>query len=716
MNRPRRSAFFLLIPGWGQNFIQRIIMNFLFFIGLALSLAFLPSKTWAEERELPLFPENHTAEGEDPFKTALEAYQAGHFARAVSEADQLLLRLSTGPLSETASFLRGDLHLKWAEKEGPSHLHDALAAFKEAQLKYPDSENAIRALWRTGQIYEKLGLYYESIGSFKRILLRHPNSRFNLPARIGIAKTYEGWKKWKEAADAYEQIDLRSLSDEDRLSVLLGHADSLYHQNDFEAAYQKYERGRSLSPSPATPAVLFQHAVSAYRSGRMERAREIFYNLLTLAPTDPLAPVALAKTGDTWRKEGKFDKAGLIYAQVQSSSTPNPSGGLDKLVASIGQLAMQECGAPPPRGHSSPCLAIRDREEIRESLERMEKQATTLLQSSLQSPRLDDFAQETLFEAIEQFRIYGSLPVALDLESRLLDRVPSSYFRLRLVALHRKTIVEEISRLAQEEDDLKIVALFHARSSDFTPPMLTGPTGLQVGISHARLGLHAQAIELFAPITVAPSSHLAEEALFFLGKSLLEKGDYPQAEQKWSAFLKRYPKSRRISSLLVDLGTVFSHQGKHNRAIEVYGDWLRTHPKDPGQERVSLLLAKAYRKKGDFRKEVAVYLKEINRNPENAADLSIPLGDAYYRLREYPKAIQAYQTALKEKPEAPEGDWIQLQIAKSYRALGQKSRGQALFDQLAQNAKDPLVRQLAVEAMATLNLRSIADGNRRKEG
>lgn len=687
-------------------------MNRLCFIVLLFSLSVLPSNARAEDHELPFFPENYAPDGADPFKAILEAYHAGQFSRAISETDRLLQQLAEGPLSETASFLRGDLYLKWAETGQPDHLQDALAAFKEAQLRYPDSENAIRSLWRIGQIYRKLGLYYESIGSFKRILLRHPNSRFALSARIGIAETYQRWKKWKEADNTYEQIDLRSLSKEDQVSVLLGHADSLYHQNNFEAAYRKYERGRALTDPPATPVILFQHAESAYRTGRTARAREIFLDLLTLSPTDPLAPVALAKTGDTWRQEGEFDKASLIYLEVQSSIAPNPSGGLAKLVASIGQLAIQECGAPLPHKHSFDCQAIRDREDIREALGLMEKQATAVLQA----PFLEGVAQETLMEAIEQFRIYGALPAALELESRFLALLPFSYFRLRLAALHRKTISEEVGRLAKEEDDLKIVALFHARSSDFTPPMLTGPTGLQVGISHSRLGLYAQSIDLYAPIAATPSNPLSEEALFLLGKSLLEKRDYPQAEQKFNAFLKRYPKSRRISPLLIDLGTALDQQGKHHRAVEIYNDWLRKYPNHPDEERVSLRLAKAYRLKGDFRKEAAIYLKWINRNPAAAADLSLPLGSAFYRLKEYQKAIQAYQTALKEKTGNPEGDWIQLQIAKSYRALGQKSRGRALFDQLSQNAKDPLVRQMAAEAMATLNLRSIADGNRRKEG
>ncbi|WDT75329.1 MAG: tetratricopeptide repeat protein [Candidatus Manganitrophus sp.] len=683
------------------------------FIILLLNSIVLAPDIRAEDRDLPLFPENHSAEGADPFKMILQAYQEGQFALALSETDRLLQQVPEGPLSETASFLRGDLHLKWAETEGAHHLDDALAAFKEAQLMHPDSENAVRSFWRMGQVHERMGFYYEAIGSFKRILLRHPNSRFAPLARIGIAETYRGWKKWKEAADAYEQIDLRSLSQEDQASVLLGHADSLYQQADFKTAYQKYERGGALSSSserPVSPIVLFQHAESAFRTGHMVQARNLFTNLFNTFPTHSLASIALARTGDTWRREGRFDEAGFIYAQIQSAPAADPNSGLDKLMASIGQLAMQECAAAEQK-RPSHCQE-ENREEIRRALELLENQVKTVLQAA--PP--DGFAQEVLLEGIEQFRMYGSPSVALELQSRFLTLLPSSLFRLRLVAIHRKTIGEEVGRLAKEEDHLKIVALFHALSSNFTPPMLTGPTGLQVGKSHARLGLHTQAIDLYAPISASLSSRFAEEALFLLGKSLLENGDYPQAEHKMNTFLKRYPKSRHLSALLIDLGAALDHQGKHPRAIKIYTEWLLKNPKHADQEKVSLLLAKAFRKKGDYRKEAAIYLKWIDHRPENAAELSFLLGDAYYRLREYQKAIQAYQTALKEKSETPQGDWIQLQIAKSHAALGQKTRGRSLFDQLARNAKDPLVRQMAAEAMATLNLRSAIDGNRRKEG
>ncbi|MBI3803003.1 MAG: tetratricopeptide repeat protein [Nitrospirae bacterium] len=672
---------------------------------------FLQSNVRAEDRELPLFPENYATPEEDPFKKILEEYRGNNFARAAAATDQLLQRLSEGPLSETASFLRGDIQLKWAQTGGTKHLHRAISAFHEAQQRYPDSENAIRGLWRIGQAYEQLGFNYEAIGSFKRILLRHPNSRFAPLAQIGIAQTYRGWKKWTEAAEAYEGIHLDSLSPEDQTLVLVGHADSLFHQNQFEAAYRKYEQGKALSGSRPTPVVLFQHAESAYRTGRTGQARQLFFNLLTLSSRDPLAPVAFVRTADTWRREGVIDKAGLVYTQVLAAPGTNPSGGLDKLIAAIGQITMQACGAPVS---SKPllCQTALDEEGLHQALELVETQARIVLQAS----RLDDFAQETLLEAIEQFRTYGAFTVALDLEEHLMAFPSASHFKLRLTAVYRKTIGEEIGRLAKKGDDLKIVELFHARSADFTPPMLTGPTGLQVGVSHARLGLHAQAIELFSPIAASLSNRSAEEALFLLGKSLLEEDAYDRAEQKLSAFIKRYPRSPRILSVLVDLGGALDRQGKADRAIEIYHKWLLKYPSHPHQERISLLLAKAYQRKGNFREEAAIYQKWMSRNPSKSADLALDLGEAYYHLREYGKAIQLYQTVLKENPETSKEDWIRFQMAKSYHAMGQRDRGSSLFDQLVQNAKDPLMRQMAAEEKASLKQKRGVDGNRRKEG
>lgn len=678
---------------------------------LIFGLIFFSSNVRGEDRALPFFPENYTTEGEDPFKTVLEAYHAGNYARALSENDRLLKQLSEGPLAETASFLRGDIYLKWAETGNRPHLHDALAAFHEAQQKYPQSENAIRGFWRLGEIYRDLGFYYESIGSLKRILLRHRNSRFAPLARIGIGQTYLGWKKWKEAADIYARLDLRALSEEDQASVLLGHADSLYHLNDFETAYRKYEQGRAIEGAPVTTAILFQHAESAYRTGRTSQARELFFNLMTLSSVDPLAPVALARTGDAWRREGVRDKAGLIYTQVLSAPGSNPSAGLDKLIASIGQLAMQECGASLPR-KSGDCQTFKSQEGIGQALALVEKQANMVLEA----PALSEVAHETVLEAIEQFRIYGSFSVALDLGNRLLARVPLSPLQLRLAAVYRKTMADEINRMAKEGDDFNIVAFFHARSSDFTPAMLVGPTGLQIGISHARLNLHSQAIDLYAPIAASVSSPLAEEALFLLGKSLIEKGDDARAQQRLEIFLARYPKSAKVPAVLRDLGVVLDRQGKPDRAITTYTDWLRRYPHHPQQREISLLLAKAYRQKGEFRKEVAIYQKWIERDPEKSGDLALSLGNAYYQLREYGKAIQAYQSALKEKSEGPEGDWIRFQMAKSYHRLGQKDRGSSLLDQLSQSARDPLIRQMAVEEVATLKLRSVTDGSRRKQG
>ncbi len=666
---------------------------------------------------------------EDPFEPILQAYHAGEFAEAVSKTSHLLESLSVGPLAETASFLIGDLHLAWAERDGAEHFHQALAAFRNAQRTYPDTENTVRAFLRTGQAYLGLGLYYESIGSFKRVLTKHPHSRFAPSAKMKIAQAYQAWQKWKEADAAYRQIDPSSFSGEEGSWLSFGHAEVLFHLGRYESAYKKYEGAVPRGETGNTPVplrllpILFQYGEVAYRTGRTAKAREIFSRFLKTASQnkmaidqmapDPLVPIALARMGDAWRMEGKDQEAGQVYQQVLSLGASHPNATAARMLASAGQLAMRPCGAHPGQKAFPDCLSEQYREEIRPLLDTIEKEGLTLLHA----PPVSPLHQELILETVERLQAYGAFPTTVALEEAFLPIPLSPPLRLRLTVLSRKTIIKEIDRLSGEKEDLRILSIFHSRSADFIPSMLTGRTGLQVALSHVRVGLHAQAIELLAPIAASPSNRLAETALFHLGRSLLSMGDNPRAEQKLNQFLRRYPKSRHAPEVLADSAIALDRQDRLDQAIARYETWFRRYPENPDRERMAFFLAKAYQRKGDFKKEALVYQTlqtRIKGNSLKSLDLTLAIAEVSLQLGAFAKALPAYQAALKEKGEGEEADWIRFQMAKCYRGLGEKARGRALLDLLAQKAQDPSLRAWAAEEKELLHLLDATHDTRRK--
>ncbi len=678
----------------------------LFLAGFLIASAFGPIVR-AQDHELPVFPKDYADEfvlGEDPFVTAMEAYHANDFAKAIREVEQLLPDLPPGgPSAEAAAFFLGDLHFKLEAKGGKESLRKAVAAFQKAGYAYPKSENAIRGFWRMGQINAKLKLYPEAIGNYNRILRYHPNSQYVGLAHLGIGHALRTQGKWKEAQDAYKKATSHKLSPSDQNTLLVGNADALYHLQSYEEAYKNYHTAAKNRPDywKGEPSILFQHGEMAYQVGRYAEARKALMLFFNIYGNEPLAPVALAMAGDTWRNEKKNREARKVYNIVRTFDKATPGTQAARLLMTIGEIMGSECApASTPKHRSKPCLDAEQNEAQNETdearaLDNIGDEAKTLLKKALPPLTLN----KILLEAAKFHRKHGSYDTALEIENKLLLRLStdSTPFRKRLTSELNDTMSDAINDAAVKQDDIKMVKLFYTYPAAFTPKMLTGSTGMLVAEKLLKVGLYPQSLDLYEPISVSVANPFSESALMQLGKLLIQQGDYDRAREKFMQFLARYSKSKRVPEVKALLAELSDYQGEKEKAILEYQNWLRLYSNYPDYERVSLKLAKLFQNKRDFKNEIDAYLRLIKADSRKYSWLSLRVADGYYRLRDYKKAADFYQLVLKTDGIGSQANWAQLQLANCYQALGQNDEGQAIYARLEQDADDLLIKKMASE-------------------
>lgn len=679
-----------------MNTFKRTKIAF-YFAGLLFAV--MAGSAAQADHELPVLPADFTDRDKTALKPALEAYRAEDYVTAHDITKNVLQPQSEGPLAEMTAFLLGDLHLKLAHETDLDHLYQALSAFQEAVNRYPQSENAVRAYWRSGQIYMNLTLYYESIASFQRVLKSHPESRFAPLARLGMAQSYQTWGKWPETALAYEQLKISDLPLIEQAPALFGHADLLYLLNDFETAFRKYTEGAQAAPDHLLgySQKLFQYGESAYRTGRYGRAREIFTLLFNVYPKDRLASVALARVGDAYRQEEKAQGASKMYGYVRTLYPGSLGERMIRLIQVSRELGEKPSCLPPILpGDPEVCdrKPAQDPEKERLALQEILEQSSSLLQDK----DLPAVLIETLFEAAQQLRRKGQFVAAMGIEDGILKQSLPERFRKKVIGAFQDTMAEAVQRFAGNGDDMKIVEMFHSHPPAFTPAMLTGSIGLQVAESHARIGLLSQAVAIYEPIAASPMNPLSETALNLLGKVLFQKGDFVKARQKRTLFLTRYPKSARTPEALADLAETLERQGQMEPTIQKYTEWLRRYPTHPDRRPMALRLARVFEHQADFKEAIKIYLQWLGSEPDGAIELRLRLADAYYRSGQYQRAVPYYEQILKETGPEPENrDWIQFKLAGSYQASGRPDQGRAIFLSLAQEARDELIKQLALE-------------------
>ncbi|HET6466269.1 MAG TPA: tetratricopeptide repeat protein [Nitrospiria bacterium] len=669
---------------------------------IALIIFVVQPETQAGDLAGPVFQFEDNHEGGKTFKPVMDAYYAGNLYLAIEETNHLLKTLHKGKLSETAAFLLGDFHYKLAEKEGSSHLLQALSAYQQAQFRYPQSGNSVRAIWKMGQIYAELQLYYESIASYKRVLKRDPKSPFAPWAQLGIGQTLTRWSKWKAAAQAYEKTITAYDLPEVKTTALFGLADSRYHLKEFDKAYAVYQVTVTTARDRmrADPEALLQYGEAGFRTGRYRDARDIFSILYNVHSSDPRASIALSRVADTWRQEGDTHRAQQIDLYLSHQYPKSPGDQVVRLTEAVRNLsAPEDCVALFPTSPPILCQTrpVRKTDPESPAYQEVRNQIASVIRNDSDLSVLE----LTLYEVTTQLRKNGEFGLALEILDRLHENPETDRNRQETTDALRQTLAEAIAQW-QGRDDFGIVQLFHAHSSVFTPEMLTGKTGLAVADSHARLGLLSQAVDLYEPISIGNSPALAEEALFRLGEALLDQEKNEKAQRKLRDFLSRYPASRRAPDALAGLSEALDRQGRTNLAIQELTDWLHRYPRHPARPEVTLRLADTYRRSGRLHDEVAIYRKWIGSDKKHPAGLYVRLADAYFLLHDYPRAAEFYRRATEQNPVSGDPEWIRFQLAASLRFLGRQDQAHTILNHLAQESQDGLIRELSSQINTNL--------------
>lgn len=190
-------------------------------------------------------------------------------------------------------------------------------------------------------------------------------------------------------------------------------------------------------------------------------------------------------------------------------------------------------------------------------------------------------------------------------------------------------------------------------------------------------------------------------ALNVLARWKYVSGDLDSAVELWHECLALDP---NFNEALYALGVIAIEEDEYEQAIELFERLRLTGTTDL---RVPVLLAEALLKTGRVEESRAVLEEHVRTQPTSAEAL-VTLGQVHLHLREYDKAIEHYQTALRAVPELRTAHYG---LGQAYMRLGEQEKAQQAmqaFEALAEDhlqnesrkAKDFLDRESAIAAAA----------------
>ena len=123
------------------------------------------------------------------------------------------------------------------------------------------------------------------------------------------------------------------------------------------------------------------------------------------------------------------------------------------------------------------------------------------------------------------------------------------------------------------------------------------------------------------------------------------------------------PKDRRLR---YHLGEELLKLGEYQEAVDFYEGLRQRWPKDP---RAAFSLAKAYTYNRAFEDAARSLQEALHLDPKASADI-LEVGDVFYDLKEYSRAISLYQKALAVREDAQ----ARYKLALSYKETGQPEK------------------------------------------
>ncbi len=547
------------------------------------------------------------------------------------------------------------------------YLNDAIAEFKEVvESGAPDEEKAV-ALTFIGIIYDDKGDYKSAIDHYQRAI---KYDRKNPITYRNLALAYRHLKDYEKAGEAISRaVDLDEKNTNNR--VLYGNI--LFDQGKYKEARDQYEG--ALKTNPENPSALYNLAITLIRTGDEVSAMEYLKRASAADKIGEVAHLSHSKLGVLYSQMKDFDSA---EKHLRMAISVNPKDPVDRY--NLGYVYLQR---------KEPEKAI---EEFKKS-EEMAAGDVRLLENLGEAyfnlrdyDRSADAYQKllainrrnvkVLSRIAEIYYEKGELDKAYEFYKKITTMEPASE-NARIAYLNMGNILDDTQQYNEAVDAYK-KALAISPKDDSAYHNL--------GIAYKHAGTPELAIEAWKKASELNPDN--PKPLMALADFYYEKGNYDMAMDEYQRLLRRWP---NIQDGHFNLATIYYKKNMLDYALEEYkrvieinerNDFARkaninlgvltakrSGNSEQGTEQALSYIQKAllmkpddpealfslaviYSKREMYEQAVDTFFQVVKSSRESklVGDAYNNIGKCYYRMKQYKKALQAFNRGVEEDP------------------------------------------------------------------
>ena len=557
-------------------------------------------------------------------KTGIELCEKKMFQRCFEEVGDYLKNTPEAPCQEQLTILKAYAFFNGTpEQEGGDVSLKRSEYFQDMVSYFPDSRYLPYALTGLGLVNLALQNDAEAKGYFKVVHNNYPGYVGMPEVLLELGRIYNRTRQSKQAITLFKksisQFPWSSIQVD--TSIELGKA--LYNIKDYKEAVnvltQVVDSNEKIIYEK--PDILILLGNASFNLGNTMAARSFLGKVYNLFPDIELNHEYLTKIGDTYRDEKDIEKALEIYRLV-IEKYPGTSG----FVLSTMRLA-----------------------DLSKDLAEKERMYKLII---------DDFKDHSLYRVAmmrlaELYDREGEYVKCIAVVKDLLEE-GAGILRKDALNLLEKTTISLFSTYLESEAYTDVLTHFEADKPTlerFKSPLffkLVGDAYYQAHLNDPALVYYKEANDLYK------KGQVPSEMIMRMAMVMEAKGMTADALKMFDAYITTYKASSKTARAYHHKGLIFAGLNQHEKAIEQYRSAIKLSATNEEKVRILIDEANAHKALENYRVVSVLLEQAIQILASGAYDdfktifyVHRNLGETYMKLKEYVKASEAFNMALK---------------------------------------------------------------------
>lgn len=590
-----------------------------------------------------------------------------------------------------------------SRKGGTPPYEPALAAYKHAMRKFPNSRYYEHALYKIGLIYNDLGYVLEARTVFEEGIKQNKKSLYNVARKTSLANMLLEEKRYDDAYHAFQLILKKSPKNSQGQLAIIKIANQYFNQKDFTRALKIYKEAEKRWPSLVnnTPIIFNNMAEIYFQQRDYPKAKKAYFETINLDPNSEKAHSALNRIGDIYLLQGKDMNALAVYDQ---SSKLDP----ESRESQYGKIRVADIGVRNPRlSLSSAVLNVNAYFEPLKTYNEVYESAKDLdiLAEATLSKGIALLQEQNYLNAIQEFK--KLLPLG---EESKFHRDAAKYIHQALVFL--------VDGYTKQGGIVPILYSYTDFASLSIGKIRNLKTLLQIGEAYQAVGMLPEAVRFYERVKEADTRKNYNDRIFLnLGQVHYDKENYGEAELVARSFLKTFPRSSRVRDAKKLLAKSFNELEKYDNALKTYQEILEQFPEDPSE--IHYLIATVEASRSRTPETIAAYKKSIDTFvgnqkiiPNYIRDAHYKYGNALYQSGKFEASIDALSKAIKLFPDHSDRSWSELILADALKKIEKDTKATAQLNQLIKSESgDDLMKKAAESQLKMMEWEKEIDGS-----